>query len=86
MKVLSLFFNGFKKYPKNATPKQYEEFLNKAIKHMERDRDMWLMYCDWSHEANLISLQARVRVIMLTQLLGDGEEFSKRINQKLPKQ
>ena len=83
--MLSIFFDGFKKYPKKTTPQRYEEFLKKAIQHMERERDMWLMYCDWSHEANAISLQARVRVILLTQLLGDGEEFSKKINQKIPK-
>ena len=83
--MMGLLFEGFKKYPVKSTPQQYENFIKKAIKIMEREREMWLMYCDWSHNPNMISLQARVRVIQLTQLLGDGDEFSKKINQKIPK-
>jgi len=83
--MIGLLFEGFKKYPVKATSQKYEQFIKKAIHIMEREREMWLMYCDWSHDANAISLQARVRVIQLTQLLGDGDEFSKKINQKIPK-
>jgi len=41
------------------------------------EREMWEPFCCWSQPVNAISLQARVRIIFTTQLIGDGEEYLK---------
>lgn len=73
---------GLLKYPKKATPQQYERFLKKEIENIKFERDMWNLYCQWGAEANFISLSARVRVITLTQILGDGKDYAEKIMQQ----
>ena len=73
---------GLKHYPKKSTPQQYERFIKEVINDLEVERVMWNLYCMWGQPANMISIAARHRVILITQILGDGEQFMK----KLPSQ
>lgn len=67
-----------KSFPKKASPQQYERWAKKFKEAWELERNMWSIYCGWGQPANMISYGARMKVICITQMLGDGEEYLKK--------
>ncbi|GAG89534.1 unnamed protein product, partial [marine sediment metagenome] len=67
-----------KSFPVKASPQQYERWMKQFMKDWDLERTMWSMYCGWGQPANMISYGARMKVITITQLLGDGEEYLKK--------
>lgn len=74
--------NNLSKAPVKSTPQKYEAFIKALKEELELERSMWTIYCNWGKQADMISLGARHRVILMSQIRGDEEEYLKKIQQK----
>ena len=67
---------------KEESQKAKQNMIERLIEHLTLERNMMGLYCGWGQPANMITLSARQRVITLTQVIGDGDEYLKKIDKK----